>query len=123
LLDLCTLTGTLAADGDGIYCPGHFNDRLVLGLKGTMAEAELHLIRTRLGDGLRNKAKRGELEQNLPVGLDRDENGAIVLSADEQVRHAIERVYRLWRRLGSARQVLSDTLCGDGEAVRRHAGW
>jgi DNA invertase Pin-like site-specific DNA recombinase len=88
-----------------------------------MAEAELHLIRTRLGDGLHNKAKRGELEQNLPVGLDRDENGAIVLSADEQVLHAIERVYCLWRRLGSARQVLSDTLCGDGEAVRRHAGW
>ena len=75
LLDLCTLTGTLVADSDGIYCPGNFNDRIVLGLKGTMAEAELHLIRARLGGGLRNKAKRGELEQNLPVGLDRDENG------------------------------------------------
>ena len=81
LLDLCMLTGTLVADSDGIYCPGHINDRMVLGLKGAMAEYELHLIRARLGGGLRNKAKRGELEQNLPVGLDRDENGAIALSA------------------------------------------
>jgi excisionase family DNA binding protein len=118
LLDLCTLTGTLVADADGIYCPGNFNDRLVLGLKGTMAEAELHLIRTRLGDGLRNKAKRGELEQNLPVGLDRDENGAIALSADEQVRHAIERVFCLWRRLGSARQVVTE-LVGEGQRLPR----
>ncbi len=68
---------------------------------------ELRLIRARLG-GLRNKAERGELEQNLPVGLDRDENGAIALSADEQVRHAIERVLCLWRRLGSARQVVTE---------------
>src|SRR5918994_1167815 len=63
-----------------------------VGLKGTMSEAELHLIRSRLDGGLRNKAKRGELELSLPVGLDRDEDGHIVLAADEQVRHAIERV-------------------------------
>jgi DNA invertase Pin-like site-specific DNA recombinase len=99
LLDLCALTGTLIADSDGIYSPADFNDRLLLGLKGTMSEAEPHLIRSRL-DGLRNKATRGELEQNLPVGLDRDEDGRIVLSADEQVRHAIDRVFLLWRRLG-----------------------
>ena len=98
LLDLCALTGTLIADSDGIYSPADFNDRLLLGLKGTMSEAELHLIRSRLGGGLRNKAKRGELRLNLPVGLDRDEDGRIVLSADEQVRHAIERVFALWRR-------------------------
>jgi len=122
LLDLCTLTGTLVADVDGIYCPGNFNDRLVLGLKGTMAEAELHLIRTRLGDGLRNKAKRGELEQNLPVGLDRDENGAITLSADEQVRHAIERVLCLWRRLGSARQVVMELVAEGQRLPRRTVG-
>ena len=73
---------------------------MLLGLKGTMSEAELHLIRARLDGGLRNKAQRGELEQNLPVGLDRDEDGRIVLSADEQVRHAIGRVFVLWRRLG-----------------------
>ena len=74
LLDLCALTGTLIADSDGIYSPNDFNDRLLLGLKGTMSEAELHLIRARLDGGLRNKAKRGELEMNLPVGLDRDES-------------------------------------------------
>ncbi len=79
LLDLCALTGTLIADTDGIYSPQDFNDRLLLGLKGTMSEAELHLIRSRLDGGLRNKAKRGELELSLPVGLDRDEDGRIVL--------------------------------------------
>jgi DNA invertase Pin-like site-specific DNA recombinase len=106
LLDLCALTGTLIADQDGIYSPADFNDRLLLGLKGTMSEAELHLIRARLDGGLRNKAKRCELEQNLPVGFDRDDDGRMVLSADEQVRHAIERVFELWRRVGSARQVV-----------------
>jgi excisionase family DNA binding protein len=107
LLDLCALTGTLIADSDGIYSPQDFNDRLLLGLKGTMSEAELHLIRARLDGGLRNKAQRGELELNLPVGLDRDDDGRIVLAADEQVRHAIERVFLLWRRHGSARQVVA----------------
>ena len=77
-----------------------------MGLKGTLAEAELHLIRARLDGGLRNKAARGELELSLPVGLDRGEDGRIGLSADEQVRHAIGRVFELWRRLGSARQVV-----------------
>src|SRR5919198_3615803 len=99
LLDLCALTGTLIADQDGIYSPGDFNDRLLLGLKGTMSEAELHLIRARLDGGLRHKAPRGELRLALPVGLDRDEEGRIALSPDEQVRHAIERVFVLWRRL------------------------
>jgi DNA invertase Pin-like site-specific DNA recombinase len=106
LLELCTLTGTLVADGDGIYSPGNYNDRTLLGLKGLLAEAELHLIRSRLDGGLRNKAARGELELSLPVGLDREEGGPIALSADEQVRHAIGRVFELWRRLGSARQVV-----------------
>ena len=71
------------------------------GLKGTLAEAELHLIRARLDGGLRNKATRGELELSLPVGLDRGEDGRIALAADEQVRHAIGRMFELWRRLGS----------------------
>src|SRR5579859_2451804 len=107
LLDLCALTGTLIADADGVYSPADFNDRLLLGLKGTMSEAELHLIRARLDGGLRNKAQRGELELSLPVGLDRDEDGRITLTADEQVRHAINRVFELWQRIGSARQVVS----------------
>jgi DNA invertase Pin-like site-specific DNA recombinase len=118
LLDLCALTGTLIADADGIYSPADFNDRLLLGLKGTMSEAELHLIRARLDGGLRNKAERGELRLALPVGLDRDEDGRITLSADEQVRHAIERVFVLWRRLGSARQVVME-LIAEGQLLPR----
>jgi DNA invertase Pin-like site-specific DNA recombinase/predicted DNA-binding transcriptional regulator AlpA len=122
LLDLCALTGTLIADQDGIYSPQDFNDRLLLGLKGTMSEAELHLIRARLDGGLRNKAERGELELNLPVGLERDEDGRIVLAADEQVRDAIERVFRLWRRLGSARQVAAELVAEDQRLPRRSVG-
>jgi excisionase family DNA binding protein len=122
LLDLCALSGTLIADSDGIYSPQDFNDRLLLGLKGTMSEAELHLIRSRLDGGLRNKAERGELCLNLPVGLDRDEDGRIVLTADEQVRHAIERVFCLWRRLGSARQVVRELIAEGQRLPRRTVG-
>jgi excisionase family DNA binding protein len=122
LLDLCALTGTLIADADGVYSPQDFNDRLLLGLKGTMSEAELHLIRARLVGGLRNKAKRGELRLPLPVGLDRDEDEEIVLSPDEQVRHAIERVFCLWRQLGSARQVVMELIAEDQRLPRRTVG-
>src|SRR3954452_11747760 len=120
LLGLCALTATLIADADGVYSPGEFNDRLLLGLKGTMSEAELHLIRARLDGGLRNKAARGELRLALPVGLDRDDDGRIVLCPDEQVRHAIERVFCLWRRLGSARQVVIE-LVAEGQQLPRRA--
>jgi DNA invertase Pin-like site-specific DNA recombinase len=118
LLDLCALTCTLIADADGVYSPADFNDRLLLGLKGTMSEAELHLIRARLDGGLRNKAERGELRLALPVGLDRDEDGLIVLCPDEQVRHAIERVFTLLRRLCSARQVVME-LAGEEQLLPR----
>jgi DNA invertase Pin-like site-specific DNA recombinase len=70
LLDLCAITDTLIADADGVYHPADFNDRLVLGLKGTMSEAELHLIRSRLTAGLKHQAAKGELRQGLPVGPD-----------------------------------------------------
>jgi excisionase family DNA binding protein len=122
LLDLCALTGTLIADADGVYSPADFNDRLLLGLKGTMSEAELHLIRARLDGGLRNKAARGELRTSLPVGLDRDEDGRVVLCPDEQVRHAIERVFVLWRRLGSARQVVAELVAEGQKLPRRTVG-
>src|SRR3954470_20197590 len=122
LLELCALTGTLIADSDGVYAPSDFNDRLLLGLKGTMSEAELHLIRARLDGGLRNKAERGELRLALPVGLDRDEDGRIVLCSDEQMRHAIERVFVLWRRLGSARQVVMELLAEGQQLPRRTVG-
>ena len=120
LLDLCALTGTLIADGDGIYSPGEFNDRLLLGLKGTMSEAELHLIRARLDGGLRHKARRGELHLALPTGLEYEETGEIRLSLDEQIRAAIGRVYALWDRCGSARQVVAE-LYREGQLLPRRA--
>jgi DNA invertase Pin-like site-specific DNA recombinase len=122
LLDLCALTGTLIADADGLYSPADFNDRLLLGLKGTMSEAELHLIRARLDGGLRNKAQRGELRLALPVGLDRDEDDRVVLCADEQVRRAIERVFVLWQRVGSARQVVMELIDEGQQLPRRTVG-
>ena len=106
VLDLCSITDTLIADADGIYHPGDFNDRLVLGLKGQMAEAELHMLRMRLTAALRHKAARGELRQHLPVGLDYDDGGQVVLSPDEAVRAAIGQVFTLFGQLTSARQVM-----------------
>ena len=122
VLDLCSITDTLIADADGIYHPANFNDRLVLGLKGQMAEAELHMLRMRLTAALRHKAARGELRQLLPVGLDYDDDGTVVLTADEAVRAAIGQVYALFARLGSARQVMM-TLREQGLLLpRRKAG-
>jgi DNA invertase Pin-like site-specific DNA recombinase len=118
LLDLCALTDTLIADADGIYHPADFNDRLVLGLKGTMSEAELHLIRSRLTAGLRHKAARGELRQFLPVGFDYDESGAVVITPDEAVVEAIGTVFRRFAELGTGRQVLL-SLRGDGLLLPR----
>jgi DNA invertase Pin-like site-specific DNA recombinase len=106
LLDLCGLTHTLIGDADGIYHPGLFNDRLVLGLKGTMSEAELHVLRARLLGGIRNKAARGELHRGLPVGLVRgDADGEVLLHPDESVRAAIRAVFERFAEMGSARRV------------------
>jgi len=106
LLDLCGLTHTLIGDADGIYHPGLFNDRLVLGLKGTMSEAELHVLRARLLGGIRNKAARGELHRGLPVGLVRGEaDGEVLLHPDESVRGALRAVFERFAELGSARRV------------------
>ena len=125
LLDLCAITDTLIADADGVYHPADFNDRLVLGLKGTMSEAELHLIRSRLTAGLKHKAAKGELRQGLPVGLDYDEDDKVVLCADEAVREAITTVFRRFDELGSARQVLirlrEDGCAAPAPAQRLHA--
>lgn len=118
LLDLCALTDTLIADGDGLYHPADFNDRLVLGLKGTMSEAELHLIRHRLTAGLLHKAAKGELRQGLPVGYDYDEVDAVVMSPDEAVREAIATVFRRFEELCSARQVML-SMYGDGLLLPR----
>jgi DNA invertase Pin-like site-specific DNA recombinase len=106
LLDLCGLTDTLIGDGDGLYHPAVFNDRLVLGLKGTMSEAELHVLRARLEGGIRNKAARGELRRGLPVGfLWGDEDGEVRFHPDEAVTGAIRAVFERFAELGSVRRV------------------
>src|ERR1700674_2680040 len=106
LLDLCGATHTLIGDADGIYHPGLFNDRLVLGLKGTMSEAELHVLRARLLGGIRNKAARGELHRGLPIGLVRGEaDGEVLLDPDESVTAAIYAVFERFAEMGSARRV------------------
>ena len=106
LLDLCGVTDTVIGDLDGLYHPGSFNDRLLLGLKGTISEAELHMIRQRLDGGIRNKAKRGELRRGLPVGFVwGDGDGDVLLDPDEAVRGAIATIFERFAELGSARQV------------------
>ena len=106
LLDLCGMTDTLIADADGLYHPALFNDRLLLGLKGTMSEAELHVLRTRLDGGIRNKAARGELRRGLPVGLVWGEkDGEILFHPDQSVRGALSAVFERFSETGSVRQV------------------
>ena len=104
LLDLCAITDTLIGDGDGLYHPRAFNDRLVLGLKGTMSEAELHVLRARLEGGIRSKAARGELRRGLPVGFVWGEaDGEVRFHPDEQVCGAIRTVFARFADLGSVR--------------------
>ncbi len=106
LLDLCGLTDTLIGDADGIYHPAMFNDRLVLGLKGTMSEAELHILRARLLGGIRNKAARGELRRGLPVGFVwGEEDGEVRFHPDAAVTSAIRTVFTRFAELGSVRRV------------------
>lgn len=106
LLDLCGITDTLLADTDGIYHPALFNDRLVLGLKGTMSEAELHILRERLNGGIRHKAERGALRRGLPVGLIWGEKeGEVRFHPDEAVTSAVHAVFTRFAEVGSARQV------------------
>jgi DNA invertase Pin-like site-specific DNA recombinase len=106
LLDLCGVTDTVIGDLDGLYHPGSFNDRLLLGLKGTISEAELHMIHQRLDGGIRNKAQRGELRRGLPVGFVwGEDDGDVLLDPDEAVHGAIEATFARFAELGSARQV------------------
>ena len=102
LLEICALTDTLILDEDGIYDPTHFNDRLLLGLKGTMSEAELHVLRARLRGGIINKARRGELWITPPVGLAYDTTGEVVLDPDKQVQESLRLLFDTFRRTGSA---------------------
>jgi DNA invertase Pin-like site-specific DNA recombinase len=106
LLDLCSMTDTLIGDADGVYHPSLFNDRLLLGLKGTMSEAELHVLRARLDGGIRNKAARGELRRGLPVGFVWGEaDGEILMHPDAAVSGALRAVFDRFAEFGSARRV------------------
>jgi len=106
LLDIAAVFGTLIADNDGLYDPRFYNDRLLLGLKGTMSEAELHLLRQRLDAGRLSKVRRGEYRQHLPTGLMRLPDGTVVKDPDAQIRHTIELVFAKFLKLGSGQQVL-----------------
>src|SRR5512132_3127807 len=104
LLDLAGRTDTLIADADGIYHPALFNDRLLLGMKGTMSEAELHILRARLDGGIRHKAARGELRRGLPVGLVwGDGEGEICLHPDQAVTGVITAIFDRFAVCGSVR--------------------
>ncbi len=102
LLEICAMTGTLILDEDGLYDPATFNDRLLLGLKGTMSEAELHVLRARLRGGILNKAQRGALRLPLPMGLAYAEDETVILDPDAQIQQAIGMLFATFKRTGSA---------------------
>jgi DNA invertase Pin-like site-specific DNA recombinase len=106
LLELCALFGTLIADLDGIYDPAQYNDRLLLGLKGTMSEAELHIMQQRLRQGLLAKARRGDLRVAVPMGYIRRASGEVSLDPDEQVQHVVRLIFRKFEELGTLNAVL-----------------
>jgi DNA invertase Pin-like site-specific DNA recombinase len=106
LLEICALANTLIADSDGVYDPALYNDRLLLGLKGTMSEAELHIMRARLDAGRRHKAERGELGFNLPRGFIRTPSGDVVQDPDERVRETIRMVFDIFERRRSVHGVV-----------------
>jgi DNA invertase Pin-like site-specific DNA recombinase len=107
LLELCGLAGTLICDEDGLYDPRNFNDRLLLGLKGALSEAELHFIRARLRGGQLSAARRGELRMGLPVGLVYDGAGHVVLDPDAGVQQALRHLFAVFARTGSARAAVA----------------
>ena len=108
LIELCSLTDTLIIDEDGCYNPSDFNDGLLLGLKATMSQAELHLLRARLHGGRLNKAKKGELYSQQPVGFIYDDEGRIALDPDEEVRGAVRLLFALFRQTGTAYGVVKE---------------
>lgn len=107
LLEICAFSSTLILDEEGIYNPAHFNDRLLLGLKGTMSEAELHIIRARLFGGMLNKAKRGELYLRPPVGYVYDNHNKMMKDPDKRVQEAVGLFFETFRRVGSAGGIVS----------------
>lgn len=106
LLEICGLTGTLILDEDGVYDPVAFNDRLLLGLKGSLSEAELHVLKARLRGGILNKARRGALKLPLPIGFVYREDDRVVRDPDKQIQQAVQLFFETFRRVGSATGVV-----------------
>lgn len=106
LLELCAIYRTLLADADGLYDPAQYNDRLLLGLKGTMSEAELHILKSRLQQGMWNKAARGEVLNHAPIGYVRTIGGDFVIDADEQVQAVVRLIFAQFARQGSIHGLL-----------------
>ena len=106
LLEICALFGTLIADSDGIYDASSYNDRLLLGLKGTMSEAELHILKQRMHQGKINKAKRGELTFAVPSGYIRRPSGEVVFDPDEELQKVVGLLFRKFEELGTLNAVL-----------------
>lgn len=119
LLDLATVVGALLADTDGVFDPRDYNDRLLLGLRGMLSEAELHLLRLRMDAGRLRQVEQGSYRQHLPTGLVRLPDGRVVKDPDRQVQHAIELVFRRFAALGSCQKVMR-SLRDDGLLLPRH---
>jgi DNA invertase Pin-like site-specific DNA recombinase len=123
LLELCAIYRTLLADADGLYDPSDYNDRLLLGLKGTMSEAELHILKSRLHRGMWNKAERGELLNHAPIGYVRTAAGDFVMDPDEQVQSVVRLIFEQFARRGSVNGLLKWLVAGDVKLpVRPHFG-
>lgn len=106
LLEICAMTETLIVDEDGIYDPRHFNDRFLLGMKGQMSEAELHILKARLQGGALNKARRGDLQLRLPMGLCYSPTGKIIFNPDKEIQLAVRTVFDIFAQRGSAGKVV-----------------
>jgi DNA invertase Pin-like site-specific DNA recombinase len=119
LLDLAAIVGALIADADGVYDPRTYNDRLLLGLRGMLSEAELHLLQLRLAAGRLRQVERGAYQQHLPTGLVRLPDGRVVKDPDQQVQAMIALVFQRFATLGSCQKVLR-SLRDDGLLLPRH---
>jgi DNA invertase Pin-like site-specific DNA recombinase len=123
LLDLCALFGPLIGDADGIYDPALFTDRLLLGLQGTMSEAEPHIVRQRLRRGLLNKARRGDLSFSVPLGYVRQPSGEVLFDPDEQVQQVVRLIFRKVEELGTRNAVLHYLVAHQIQVgIRRQSG-
>lgn len=100
------MTDTLLIDADGIYSPNDFNDSILLGLKGTMSEVELHYLQERMRGGLLNKARRGELKRWLPIGYEYDLDGKVIITTDPQIRESVELLFNTFRSLKTGHAVM-----------------